>query len=455
MVSLNMVFSSKKKPVKAKKKSPFTQAELSALEAELEYAYQQIVNAGWTASYDVCPPEMPVTAIIRPSDIIDVCKQDAETAYNSFLQLWDSGGAWLYHRQRCRYAISLFAFKQLGASIPEKFEKHITRAIGGIDASDAVEIIRDNNLWPYDSERRYYQPNYQPPPTVVSAPKASPAKISENANYSESSPTAVSTSQAPLAKTNQANNGNKKRSPSHSTEQSSSQKSQPKHKPQKKRKKGSIMPLIICVFIACVLFFGWKMHSVKQEAASNAEVAQEKNSNSRRLEFLDNYYYSILYADLFDLNTDGKSELICITDANAEDKPNEKKTSGHSSTIPLRLYIIDENGGSNSCYNVDNRQYELPWGIYLSTHNNKYYLAFPGTVHIEENGEDKLAPRFIFTSCDRPEVHVLTEEDFNSLRVNEWFQLVKEFPFGEESNDYSLYSYTIENAREQIMAEAN
>ncbi len=138
-----------------KKGSPFSEEQLTALGVELQRAYQKITEAGGKISPYVCPAELPVSQIARPEEIIRICRMDADTAKESYLRTYDCDPR-EYHKDRTKMAISLFAYKKLGATVPESVESHITRAIGNIDASDAVELIRDMKLWPYDSERKNY-----------------------------------------------------------------------------------------------------------------------------------------------------------------------------------------------------------------------------------------------------------------------------------------------------------
>ena len=176
--------------VKNNSQSPFSEAELTAFYKDLELAYRTMANANWDVSPYVCPPEMPVFQIKAPEDILRLCRMSRNKAYESFLELYDTFPDG-YYRNKAATAISMYAYEKIGVQIPPAIADHISHAIGNIDASDAVEIIRDRQLFDYDYQRADLNKTYsvmpnqlrkqqpvkqqpspqQPPPAQQTAPR--------------------------------------------------------------------------------------------------------------------------------------------------------------------------------------------------------------------------------------------------------------------------------------------
>ena len=140
---------------KAPQGSPFTEEELTPFYNEMKQAYQLIEDAKGDVSPYVCPAEMPVYRIQSPDEIMRLCRMSRERSYQYILEILDSYDI-AFYRKKAEIAISMYAYKQMGVHIPDAVADHITHAIQNIDASDAVELIRQYQLYDYDYNRAIF-----------------------------------------------------------------------------------------------------------------------------------------------------------------------------------------------------------------------------------------------------------------------------------------------------------
>ena len=98
--------------------------------------------------------------------------------------------------------------------------------------------------------------------------------------------------------------------------------------------------------------------------------------------------------------------------------------------------------------------YDLPFGIYLNSHDNKYYLGYAGgSNHYGDNNEVIWDPYFAFYQVGDNIMYKFTPDEIGTSPVVSWFQLVKEYPFNEQTTDFSSFAYTREAVKQQILTE--
>ena len=171
--------------------SGFSEETLSSLKQELEKAYQKIIDANWKISPFVCPPEIPLTEIATPDDIIKLCRMSEKAAYDYFFEYYDRFGQMSFYQRKIAVVLGLFSYKRLGAQIPEAISRHIDYAVGHWQPDDAVDIIKQYRLWGYNPNRNYYKVESAATTQPVSRPAVPAQQRPLNSNGEKTAPQTV------------------------------------------------------------------------------------------------------------------------------------------------------------------------------------------------------------------------------------------------------------------------
>ena len=207
--------------------------------------------------------------------------------------------------------------------------------------------------------------------------------------------------------------------------------------------------------VLCILavFIGWKAAS----SGTSGEKGLVNNNGQNRIEYLNAWNDVILYADLFDLNTDGTPELICVTQTMKKTAMESGKSENELDDADLGKYICitGENMDTVPILPIYRTyHYEIPFGIYLNSQDNQYYIGYAGGASsYGDNGEILREPWFEFYQIEENSSYRIKPDELGTPPVPEWFQLKKEFPFDEQTTDFTALAGTVEEVRQILLSE--
>jgi hypothetical protein len=127
--------------------SPFTDEELSSLTHEINVAYKQIISSHKGLDNLKYFSNFPVGALLSASEIVELCQKNEKDAYKYIISYYDGGGQFLLHRKQCQYMLSILAYKEAGANIPNDVISFVYNAVGGKDPDDCTYLIKLEHLW--------------------------------------------------------------------------------------------------------------------------------------------------------------------------------------------------------------------------------------------------------------------------------------------------------------------